>query len=220
MERTKYPADLARVVQSEIKRNNAAPSLQVLISLFETMYFASIKTEEAEPVIFNIVYLDSENPDPDPSGRIVQDRWDRLNFSESIIFNLSNAIQFARAYDPRTSSLAVHHDENDDLCIWGLIDQGNRYYEYINYEYEEGPERPGIFQASIEGTGYLATYKGYQKIAELRVNKLIRRDIYIFQKGPIKESLELGINRYFHNIKQKAWREAYDDFPDWDRFLT
>jgi len=44
MERTKYPADLARVVHSEIKRDYAAPSLQVLISLFETMYFASIKT--------------------------------------------------------------------------------------------------------------------------------------------------------------------------------
>jgi hypothetical protein len=27
MERTKYPADLARVVQSEIKRKNATPSL-------------------------------------------------------------------------------------------------------------------------------------------------------------------------------------------------
>jgi len=63
MERTKYPADLARAVHSEIKRNNAAPSLQVLISVFETMYFASIKTEEAEPVIFNMIggYLDDEH---------------------------------------------------------------------------------------------------------------------------------------------------------------
>jgi hypothetical protein len=42
------------------------------------------------------------------------------------------------------------------------------------------------YQASIEGTGYLATYKGYQKIAELRVNKIIRRDINIFQKGQLK----------------------------------
>ena len=186
MERTKYPAHLARAVHSEIKRNNAAPSLKVLISLFETIYFASIKTEEAEPVIFNIVYLDYENPDPDPPGRIVQDRWKCVKFSQSIIFNLSNAIKLAMASDPRTSSLALYHDENDDLYIWGLIDQGNRYYEYINYEYEEGPERPGIFQASIEGTGYLATYKGYQKIAELRVNKIIRRDINIFQKGQLK----------------------------------
>ena len=63
MERTKYPADFTPVVHSEIKRDYVAPSLQVLISLFETMYFASIKTEEAEPVIFNMIggYLDDEH---------------------------------------------------------------------------------------------------------------------------------------------------------------
>ena len=220
MKPTKYPADLARAVQSEIKRRSGVPSLEALISLFETMFFASIKTEESEPIIFNIVYLNPDNPDPNPPKRILQDRWENVKLKRRKILNLSNAIKLARASDPRTSSLAVYHDEKDDIFIWGLIDQGNRYYEYINYEYEEGPERPGIFQASIEGTGYLVAYKGYQKIAELRVDSLIRRDIDIFQKGPIKESLEFGLNQYLQNIKQKAWEEAYNADPDWDKSLT
>ena len=220
MKVTKYPADLALTVQSAIKSRSSVPSLEALISLFETMFFASIKTEESEPIIFNIVYLDSKNPDIDPPKIKVQDRWEYVKLKESIILNLSNAIKLARASDPRTSSLAVYHDENDDIFIWGLIDQGNRYYEYINYEYEEGPERPGIFQASIEGTGHLVAYNGYQKIAELRVSSLIRRDIDIFQKGPIKESLDLGLNQYLQNIRQKAWEEAYNADPDWDKSLT
>jgi len=30
------------------------PSEDILVDLFEVMYFASIKTEEAEPIVFNI----------------------------------------------------------------------------------------------------------------------------------------------------------------------
>ena len=54
----RYPEDIAKAVFSEVKkRNGIFPSEDILIELFEILYFASIKTEEAEPIIFNIVYL-------------------------------------------------------------------------------------------------------------------------------------------------------------------
>jgi len=73
----------------------------------------------------------------------------------------------------------VYADEAGRLSVWGLIDQGNRYYDFVNYESDSGPDRPGIFQASIEGIGHIVTYIGYDKLAELKVNALVRnaRDV-------------------------------------------
>lgn len=214
----KYPNDLAKTVFSEIKRNNDEfPSEDILVFLFETLYFASIKTEEAESIIFNIVYLDPDDPDPDPPEREPQDRWGYVEFSEQIKFNIPNVIKLAKASDPRTSSLAIYHDGNDEIYIWGLIDQGNRYHDYVNYESEEGPERPGIFQASIEGPGFLVAYIKYQKIAELRVSRLVRKAVDIFSRGPIKNALNIGINRHLKLIQKEIGVGVYSDQDHWDK---
>jgi hypothetical protein len=217
----RYPEDIARAVFLEVKkRNDIFPSKDILIELFEILYFASIKTEEAEPIIFNIVYLDPNDPDPDPPERIVRDRWGYVEFSKQIELNIPNVIKLAKASDPRSSSLAIYHNENDELMIWGLIDQGNRYHNYVNHESEEGPERPGIFQASIEGPGFLVAYIEYQKIAELRINRLIRKTVDVFSRGPIKNALEIGINRHLESVQNEMEEDVYSDREHWDNSLT
>ena len=216
-----YPEDIANAVFLEIKKRTAEyPSKDILAELFETMYFASIRTEEAEPILFNIVYLDPNNPDPDPPERIVKDRWSYVKLSDQIELNIPNIIKLAKASDPRSSSLAIYHNENDELFIWGLIDQGNRYHDYVNFESEEGPERPGIFQASLEGPGFLVAYIKYQKIAELRINHLIRKTVDVFSKGPIKDALEIGIIRHLNSVKNKVDEDVYSDRDHWEKLLS
>lgn len=221
MEIVRYPEDIAKAVFSEVKkRNDIYPSEDLLIELFEILYFASIKTEEAEPIVFNIVYLDPDDPDPDPPERLVRDRWGYVEFSEQIELNIPNVIKLAKASDPRSSSLAIYDNQGDELMIWGLIDQGNRYHDYVNHESEEGPERPGIFQASIEGPGFLVAYIEYQKIAELRINRLIRKTVDVFSRGPIRDALEVGINRHLESIQNEVEEDVYDDRDHWDNSLT
>lgn len=217
----KYPKDLAKAVFSEIKRkNDKFPSEDILVALFETLFFASIKTEEAEPIIFNIVYLDPDDPDPYPPEIKVQDRWGYVKISEQIEFNILNVTKLAKASDPRTSSLAIYHDKNNEIFIWGLIDQGNRCHDYVNYESETGPERPGIFQASIEGSGFLVAYIKYQKIAELRITRLIRRTVDIFSNGPIKDALDLEIKRHLKLTKKEVGVDVYSNRDYWNKALT
>ena len=221
MELAKYPKDIARVVFVEVKkRNDIFPSQEILTDLFEILYFASIKTEEAEPIIFNIVYLDPHDPDPDPPERVVRDRWGYVEFSKQIELNIPNVIKLAKASDPRSSSLAIYNNMNNELMIWGLIDQGNRYHDYVNHESEEGPERPGIFQASIEGSGFLVAYIEYQKIAELRINRLIRKTVDVFSRGPIKDALNIGINRHLKSVQNEVEEDVYIDREHWDDSLT
>jgi len=221
MNSNKYPKDLASVVFSEIKRKNSkVPSEEILTSLFEIMYFSSIKTEESEPIIFNIVYLDLNNPDPNPPERSIEDRWRIVKLSDKIQFNLPNVIKLAKASDPRTSSLAIFHNDKDELFIWGLVDQGNRYHDFVNYESEEGPERPGVFQASLEGPGNIVSYIQYEKIAELRVNHIVRRTIDVFKQGPIREALQMGIDGSLKSVIENVSLEAYENRENWDTLIT
>ena len=219
-ETTKYPNNFADAVYRELKRRKKEPpSIELLIKLFESMYFASLKTEEAENITFHIVYINPENPDPKPPKNPSKDRWDYIEFSEEIPFNIANIIKLAKASDPRTSSLAIYND-NDNLNIWGLIDQGNRYHDFVNFEVEAGPDRPGIFQASIEAPGHIVAYLGYKKIAELRLNRIVKRSSDVMQVGPIRKELQVGIDRYISSVKRKIDSDAYNDRDHWDESLS
>src|SRR5882724_4164981 len=105
------PADLASVVRMVLRRRGtSAPPLEVLIRLFDSMYFASLKTEESRPVRFHVVYLDPEKTDPRPPKTLVHDRWSCVRLSPAIPLSSASFIKIAPASDPRTSSFAVYPD--------------------------------------------------------------------------------------------------------------
>ena len=217
----KSPADLAAVVHAELrKRASKTPALDVLTALFECLYFASLKTEEAESIKIHVAYIDPGNPDPSPPRRCCQDRWTHIAFKHPVVMNVSNLVKMAKASDPRSSSFAVYAKEDGRLLVWGLIDQGNRYYEFVNYESNAGPDRPGIFQASIEGIGHIVTYIGYDKLAELKVNTLVRNARDVLRGGPISDKLDTGISAYLHAVEKQLPQSLRDSFLDWTDGLS
>jgi hypothetical protein len=211
-----FPKDLAEVVYSELtKRKAGCPGLEVLLELFESMYFASLKTEESEPVTFHLVYLDPENHDPKPPSVTVHDRWSCVRLREPVRLRGPSFLKIAAASDPRTSSFAVYQDKEGRLVAWGLIDQGNRYHDYVNFDSDTGPERPGVFQASITGIGHLVAYIAYEKVAELKFGELVRAELDVLQDGPVRQALELGIRSHIEALRPRM-PDAFKNDPDWD----
>ncbi|MFL6336921.1 MAG: putative sensor domain DACNV-containing protein [Pyrinomonadaceae bacterium] len=221
MDTNQFPRDIAEAVRAELrKRASTLLKLEVLVDLFESMYFASLKTEESQTIVFHVVYLDPDNPDPNPPERIVKDRWSYVRLAKSIPATIPNLIKIAKASDPRTSSLAIYPNNDGRLSIWGLIDQGNRYHDYVNYDTESGAERPGIFQASIAGAGHLIAYMGFWKIAELKTNLLLRNAFDVFAGGPVREMIEPGIQSYVQRVKGEISEYIYSDRPHWESSLS
>ena len=109
----------------------------------------------------------------------------------------------------------MYADEAGRLSVWGLIDQGNRYYDFVNYESDSGPDRPGIFQASIEGIGHIVTYIGYDKLAELKVNALVRNARDVLRGGTISDKLDTGILTHLGSVEKQLPKNLRDSFPDW-----
>jgi len=205
------PRDLATTLCSELGRRKVdAPTVEVATALFETMYFASLKTEESQAITFHIVYLDPENPDPKPPRRLTKDRWKYVRFDELIELNIQNIVKIAKASDPRSSSFAIYSDRHGNLYLWGLIDQQNLYHKFINHDANRGPERPGIFQASIVGIGHLVTYIKYEKVAELKVNTIVKGSLDVLRRGLVSEALNAGKDIYLDFVEKYS---ANQQFP-------
>jgi hypothetical protein len=206
------PKDLASLVFKKLKGAKIPlprPNLEVLTSLFEIMFYSSLKTEESQLIKVTVTFIDPKNPDPTPPSRIVSDRWNCINFKEEIPLTVKNLVKLSKAADPWSSSLAVYYNRNNDLFIWGMIDQAIHYQSFLSYESESGPEKPGLFQTTINGIGNLAVMFDYELIANLKQNNLISNYIDVFKFGPISELLKQNSEP----VKKKITKFLSESFP-------
>jgi hypothetical protein len=219
--KNKTPQHLAESVCAELrKRHVAVPDEKIIIDLFETMYYSSLRTEESEPITFHVVFLDPAQPDPKPPRNPVRDRWSYVPFAEPIPFSVSNLVKIAKSSDLRTSSFVVWPNKEHALCIWGLVDQQNRFHKFLNRSAEIEPERPGLFQASVEGIGVIVVYMRYEKVAELRINELIRNSLDLFQASPIRDLLSSGIESHLQSIRNNVADDIYQATGQTEEFHT
>lgn len=214
------PRDLADEMYSALRQATTKATHSILNELFEVMFFASLKTEETQPGYFDIVYLDPTKPDPRPPKRIMANRFTFVPFESPIKFTVTNLLKLMNASDPRTSSLVVYPDSESKLYIWGLVDQGNRVYEYFNLESTSCPQRPGFFQATVVGPGHLISWKNNKKVAELRVDTLVTKDVDVIADGPIRDRLNPGIHKHLQAVKMEVGEELFAYRGFWPSSLS
>lgn len=221
MSEVKYPCDLAVIVERELGQKGIQISEVTLSRIFEIIYFASLKTEELQQISCSLTYIDPDNPDPNPPERIVADRWSYVKFNDYLKLDIKNIVKLAKAANPYSTSIAIYNKDNN-LRIWGLIDQAHKYNNFINYESDTGPERPGLLNVSITGIGDISVFSGYSLIARLRHSNIIQNYNNIFHVGPISEILNRYAYQYIERIrgavgnifnKRVHWRATL--YMDW-----
>jgi hypothetical protein len=95
--------DLAAHVLSELShKDETPPSLETLEMLFETMYFASLKTEEHQAIACRVAFIRRDNPDPKPPELKVASRWKSFPLEQDLEFNVRNLVKLSTAVDPWT----------------------------------------------------------------------------------------------------------------------
>ncbi len=216
----RYPKDLAKHVHAQLAAHKiSGPAVAILENLFEVLYFASLKSEEAERISCRIAFIDRSNPDPDPPERKVADRWRHFVLEEDVPFTVRNVVKLSKAVDPWVSTLAVDTNSDGDLRIWGLIDQSVHYSTFVMKESVTGVEMPGILQAVIQGLGDIAVYSSYLFLGSLRQDSLITRQQGVLEGGPVHEKLLPSIREFQGRIAEKVGKSQYDLRGHWDESL-
>jgi len=216
----KFPEDLARHVHRQLVRHEAnPPSRNVLGKLFETLYFASLKREETQPISCRVAFIDRKRPDPQPPERIVPDRWQCFPLANDLPLTVRNLAKLSTAVDPWGSTLAVDTDSEGKLRIWGLIDQSVHYSTFVVKEASSAPEMPGMFQALIQGTGEIAVYKAYVLLGSLKQDALVKRQLRVFQSGPVHSKLMKSIEGFQRQVRKEVGDKLYDERGHWSDTL-
>lgn len=202
--KNKFPKDIALKTYSELKKRRVVPPKKsVLINLFEILYFTSLKTEEADHVTFDIVYLNPEYIDSNRPGKIHRDHWEFIALKDPIPLRIASLVKVAKATDFRSSALVVCDKDSLGLCICGFIDQRHGPYNFLHHHADSGDPHPGVFHASIRGLGRIIVSVGLDKIVEFNVNTLYgsTKDIFLCN-GPIKNILNEGISLYLSRVRK------------------
>jgi hypothetical protein len=217
---SQFPKDLAAHIHSQlVARKEHPPSVKVLTKLFETLYFASLKREETQPISCRVAFIDRNQPDPDPPKRMTPDRWRFFALGQDLPLTVRHLVKLSTAVDPWGSTLAVDVDSKGELRIWGLIDQSVHYSAYVVKESSSGPEMPGMFQAVIQGTGDIAVYATYVLLGSLKQDALVTRQQRVFQSGPVHSKLMQSIQKFQRRVRKEVGEAIFDERGHWNESL-
>lgn len=211
------PEDLAVHVFN--KFTDKLPSLkkEILIELFDCLFYTSLRSEEGQTIQVNITLLDPQDYKENSKQR--KDRWRLYPFDNLLNFDIHVLTKLSKAADPWSSSLAVFYDKDDKLFIHGMIDQAVHSKSFINFETDNKPDQPGLFSAAITGVGCLTVTAVYELIATLKQDSLIKLYYNVFQFGPI-QSLLYEVSQKFSNKIIKHFSIDYEDYAKQDKGET
>jgi hypothetical protein len=195
---SQYPGHLAKLVAGRLRGDSAqSPPEVVLTRMLETLYFASLKTDEGRPILCTVNYVDPDEPLATGSQtRRPADHWTHVPFDRPLPFDVRTLMKLARAVDPAVSSLAVFRDKKNRLFIWGMVDQEPRISDYIVLNPVSTPPRPGLFQATITGVGNISVYQNDTLIGSLEQNTLVEEYHDVLWSGPVHDLLAGHLQSY------------------------
>ncbi|WP_379089951.1 putative sensor domain DACNV-containing protein [Pedobacter sp. UC225_65] len=200
------PKDLALYVFEKLQQDklgSSMPNLTVLENLMETMFYASLKTEEGQLLNVTVTLINHEILMPS-RGFPKTDNWNFVKFGNAIAFDVKAVTKLAKAADPWSGSLAVYYSADNSLTINGMIDQAVHSQGWINFETETKPDQPGILQVSIIGIGSLSVMCGYEEIATLKHENLIKKYHDVLNRGPVSDFLNLKAAKLKKGLTQFA----------------
>jgi hypothetical protein len=184
-------------------RHSNAPRALIVQKLIETLFYASLKTEEARGVSCTVVFVGSgvDPGEPNVSGRRLH-RYVYVPLARPGALTPRSLAKFSQAAPPWASCIAVR-EKNDELEICGLFDQEIHYQNALNREGESRFPRPGLFQVEVSGTGILTVYDDRKLLAKLSHDSLVTAFHDVLNEGPIANHLI----QYVDKLEQRARRE-------------
>ncbi len=213
---THYPFDLARLVATHLEKTlGRALDEAVLVRLFETLYFASLRTDEGRQTLCTVNFVDGEDPAGGESPSTVANRWIAFPFAHPLPLDVRMLTKLARAADPEAASLNVFADSSGELYVWGMVDQEPRQGDQIVLAAGSDVHRPGLFQATISGSGSICVYRNGTLLGSLVQDVLVEANYDVLWSGPVHALLADHLRVYVDEAHPQLAVECGSPSPAW-----
>ncbi|MDR6786049.1 hypothetical protein ABIE26_004481 [Pedobacter africanus] len=212
--------DLAAYIWQNIKKSTKLeyriPPSGILEELFETLYFASMNSEEGELIKVRVAFYNPNEPVGFRRTRNIE-RYNYIPFGKPMPYDVKSIVKLSKSADPWSSSLAVYFDDDQELQIYGLIDQAVHTESYLNRESTTKPDQAGLFQVSIIGIGSLSVIREYDLIATFKQNILVTQFLDVLRFGPISRLLKAKAKNFTDEIIKFIVSNDFDvDIEDYE----
>ncbi|OHB79798.1 MAG: hypothetical protein A2W31_08190 [Planctomycetes bacterium RBG_16_64_10] len=194
---SQYPFDLAKLVASRLRATfGRCPPEGVLVRLFETLYFASLQTDEGHRPLCTVNFVERDAPEGGIAPQASASDWTAVPFESPLPLDQRALTKLARAADPESSSLNVYADQAGDLFVWGMVDQEPRHGDQIVLQADSDSRRPGLFQATITGAGRIAVHQHGILWGSLFQDVLVETNYDVLWDGPVHSLLAEHLRSY------------------------
>ena len=201
-----------------------------VLQMLNIAFQASLSSQERRSIRLRIAYCDPDNLLKDVELR---QRNRPIKFSKSRTLSVSELVQLAPAVDPRqlligvrAAPKGVEDDNAQPLEIWGLVDAGHSWWEFIRGERRGslgGSPPPDCLIVSVMNPGGLIISRGGETIVSLEKGSLILPMSDVFYSGPVGEYLNDMCREFHADVCKHLGSDKYDpkghdeDYPQ--RFL-
>jgi hypothetical protein len=216
-----FPSDFANALR-EIWDNLIAgqyvspprPSDLQLRAFLETIYLASMETDEARPLQFAVCATPESS---DILQELETDPVEVWPFTTDREFNVQEIRRLAAATHLDSSGIWVCYPKNDDakITIHGLVNFGSSWtYARRGYQYHHD-QIPHAFLLRAEGPGRLAAYQGRYRVAALVAGEIVRpKGVSVFDL--------IGADPLFSEARSLLRHDVvppqYEDASEWHEF--
>ena len=213
---TQYPFDLARLVAAHVEKSlGRTLDEAVLVRLFEVLYFASLRTDEGRQTLCTVNFVDAADPAGGEPPQTIANRWTAFPFSSPLPLDIRAVTKLARAADPEVASLNVFADAGGELYIWGMVDQEPRQGDQLVLSAGSDVHRPGLFQATINGSGSICVYRNGTLLGNLAQDVLVEALYDVLWSGPVHALLADHLRGYVSEVHPRLAAECGSPHPAW-----
>lgn len=175
LETSAYPGDIATALRERWKLHelpdNVIPDHDILVTLLDTMYQASLLREENAPVQCQIVYVTEETfagEVADGAGSLHV-----MRFQEIVSYNAHNVRKLAAAGGYSRALLAVSRESSGELSVWGMIVTSSEWVDHVEGSRVNGAPLPVNLVVQIRAPGHLVAASGYVRLLESNRGELL-----------------------------------------------
>ncbi|MGB7346721.1 MAG: putative sensor domain DACNV-containing protein [Pirellulaceae bacterium] len=170
-----YPIDIATALRERWDSRelppDAIPAHDVLVTLLDTMYQASLMREENSPVQCRIIFVTEECFEKEVSDGA--STLHVLRFVEPASYTAHNLRKLAAAAGYYRALLAVKREPSGQLSVWGMVMTGTEWVNHLEGGRPLGAPLPNNLVVQILAPGHILAASGYTRILESDSGKLL-----------------------------------------------
>jgi hypothetical protein len=212
-----YPPSLVEVIKKAWKKMKLVPrtrerpplpSDSLLQELLAITYHASFLKEEGRRLSYRVIVY----PKSEFNEKIsLSQREERCAiFSEPRSFSVAEVLRLAPAAESVRSIICVDINHKKQWQIWGLLDTGSNWWEFIHHESNSGRPPPAYLTVSSSNPGELIVSMAGDVLLTLRNGVVYFPQNDLFFDGLVSDYLEPVRRSLYRDTLKKINGEKFD----------